>query len=144
MPRGSCGVPCASTELPRLMAARSLPVGARSFTTSDGTVLTGLPFCSGVWASAANERANDAASAINAAQAALCIIVLPQHWPYARLNSWPCAQRFLRGPLSYREIRRRTTGRRGARVPTESLAGASRGGATLPDLRSEHGELFHL
>src|SRR5262249_59967949 len=30
---------CARTELPRLMAARNLPVGARSFTTSGGTVL---------------------------------------------------------------------------------------------------------
>jgi hypothetical protein len=29
-PAGACGVPCASTGLPRLIDARKIPVGARS------------------------------------------------------------------------------------------------------------------
>src|SRR3954451_2370688 len=45
MPRGLPVVlsVCASTELPRLIATRSVPVGAKSFMTSGGTVLTVLP-----------------------------------------------------------------------------------------------------
>ena len=40
MPLGSPFGPfCASTPLPKLIAARSLPVGARSFSTSGGTAL---------------------------------------------------------------------------------------------------------
>src|SRR5262249_56548715 len=39
MPPGLSGVPFASTILPRLIEARSVPVGASSFMTSDETLL---------------------------------------------------------------------------------------------------------
>src|SRR5262245_10144815 len=49
-PRYSPPAPfCTRTPLPRLSAARSLPVGARSFTTSGGTVLI-VPLWLEVWA----------------------------------------------------------------------------------------------
>src|SRR2546423_3385965 len=59
-PVGLSGVPCASTMLPRLIDARSVPVGARSFRTSGETVLTVLPFwvwARAGWASAASASA---------------------------------------------------------------------------------------
>src|SRR5262245_66453645 len=62
---------CASTMLPRLMAARTLPVGARSFRTSGETVLMGLPCCGG--GSCADAAVRPTANAIIAAHTILAM-----------------------------------------------------------------------
>src|SRR5215211_2851369 len=64
---------CASTELPRLIAARSFPVGARSFTTSGVSVLMVPLWVMGAWADAATV----AATIMVAVQMARYISFLP-------------------------------------------------------------------
>src|ERR1700681_1766542 len=62
---------CASTELPRLIAARSFPVGARSFSTSGDTAPPAL------WAKAETV----AARSMEAAERSICMAFLPSAGP---------------------------------------------------------------